>query len=299
MSVWRKTGSTRVRAEARLAALAARAGAGPPVSAVDARSGTISLRRLRGPTLDALWRSAGDGAGAELLAAFAALGGALARVHALRAPRSETAAQHPAELAAPTVECLASLGDLAVEMLAEWHRDGELLSGLEALAARGASARALVHGDLTLDNVIVVAGGRDRSHPAVAIVDWELAGAGDPAVDLATVEADLVARWIATVEPRPGEDAETWLGRGEPTRARVLAAARAFRHGYGRPQRTVDDVRMLGAALLVRALAVACDSHSRASFVAALVARAGRTLLVDPERGAQVLFADTSAAVVP
>ena len=76
----------------------------------------------------------------------------------------------------------------------------------------------LVHGDLKWDNCLVDA---TASATSVRVIDWELAGRGDPAWDLACAIADAVmlVRWSdpqAELEPVPSRarDAIQAFGRG-------------------------------------------------------------------------------------
>lgn len=312
--VWVKRHSRRPAVEARMAALAAATGAAPRLLHFDAGEDTLVFERLPGVTLDSLLR---DLAGSReqrtpaeglrrspacssrhrqrrLPIAFlelvgALLGQALRSVHRLSLPPGEPSAQQPSQLAAVSVGAFGELGEGAVSLLESWHRDAGLVDALARLGGPSRSARSrtsLVHGDLTADNVIVSF--RDHDQPSVAIVDWELAGAGDPAWDVACVEADLVSRWLCTARPRPGRPAAEWLGGNEPLRAFALRAIEAFRSGYGAPDRDERASRLLGAALLMRALALADAGDERERVLARLVALVGKRLICAPREAARL-----------
>ncbi|MEU5164762.1 MULTISPECIES: phosphotransferase family protein [Streptomyces] len=60
---------------------------------------------------------------------------------------------------------------------------------------------SLVHFDLRDDNILVRENADDR--PEVALVDWEMAGYGDPLLDVGTVVGQLLVQWLQTVRDTP------------------------------------------------------------------------------------------------
>ncbi|MEU0984705.1 phosphotransferase [Streptomyces griseus] len=69
------------------------------------------------------------------------------------------------------------------------------------LLRRGWGPVSLVHFDLRDDNILV------REDPAgdpeIALVDWEMAGYGDPMLDIGTVVGQLLVQWLQTVRDAP------------------------------------------------------------------------------------------------
>lgn len=61
----------------------------------------------------------------------------------------------------------------------------------------GWSPKGLVHFDLRDDNILFK--GADSEHPEVALVDWELAGFGDPMLDVGTIIGQLLIQWLHTL----------------------------------------------------------------------------------------------------
>jgi aminoglycoside phosphotransferase (APT) family kinase protein len=99
-------------------------------------------------------------------------------------------------------------------------RVAERLERLDAawpvVASDAASlATTLVHGDFVAKNVRVAGGGSAGS--ALAVIDWETAGRGSPAVDLPLVDLASYRAWRGDVEVDAG------------TLARTARAGRAFR----------------------------------------------------------------------
>lgn len=66
---------------------------------------------------------------------------------------------------------------------------------------RGWRPSSLVHFDLRDDNILVR--DRDEGRPEIALVDWELAGYGDPMLDVGTVVGQLLVQWLQTVRDTP------------------------------------------------------------------------------------------------
>ena len=112
-------------------------------------------------------------------------------------------------------------------------RQPELRPALEALIDETLAARprVLVHGDLTPKNVLVQA---DR----VVLVDWEVAHAGDPSFDLATLTAHLLLKAC--------RDA----GRGDTTA--LLGSIGRFWAAYDGPADRPRALRHTGAVVLAR-----------------------------------------------
>jgi aminoglycoside phosphotransferase (APT) family kinase protein len=93
----------------------------------------------------------------------------------------------------------------------------ERLEGLRA-GWRGAG---LVHGDLRWDNVIA------DGAAAVRLVDWELAGRGDPAWDVGSVLGQLISDWAIVTQRAAGD-----RGAADQALARTHARAAAFTGAY-------------------------------------------------------------------
>lgn len=81
------------------------------------------------------------------------------------------------------------LPDPCRELLVRLGRTPRVSQGFRRAASRW-RAECLVHGDLRWSNVLVAL---DAAPPRVWLVDWELACLGDPAWDIASVLADLLA----------------------------------------------------------------------------------------------------------
>ncbi|MCU1408108.1 MAG: hypothetical protein JWM23_188 [Microbacteriaceae bacterium] len=159
----------------------------PPCHAIGVSDELIVLGAVRGTPLSETAFAFG-GVDATALSVLCEYGRAVARVHRVRPP---TIGHEPWLLAA-LEPGWGNYGWLP-------RPCGELLMRLAATPAlrRGFSRAAaswrvdgLVHGDLRWSNVLVAL---DEVPPRIWLVDWELACLGDPAWDIASVLADLLA----------------------------------------------------------------------------------------------------------
>jgi aminoglycoside phosphotransferase (APT) family kinase protein len=273
--------------EARACALAhtVRVRGGEPVAPalLDDGGVQIVLEGLAGwSSLDELFER---GTSRELELAAAA-GFALARLHAAPVPELPEA---PAPLACVDEldpDEAAALPGESLELIAELQSTPRLLGELDELRRRPA-ARTFVHGDVKLDNILAPDDGR----AVVRFVDWERAGAGDPALDLGALAGDYLFRWLRSVEPARGRPLLEWLAGARVPRTRAAAAVSAALDGYEGGGGVVDEVavtQFAGLHLLGRAQAW-IDVYGEYSARAHVLVHVGRRLVLEPERAARGL----------
>jgi tRNA A-37 threonylcarbamoyl transferase component Bud32 len=161
----------------------------PKCHYVDDINGVVVLDFVPGDPMSSSLIPAADRPDAREQEMLAAYGDVLARVHVVR-PRHQIG-EPPWLLVALEPgwgnydwlprPCGASLARLArlpeLQMAFSWARSSWRATGL-------------VHGDLRWSNAIV---GHSLAHQRVCLVDWELAFVGDPAWDLGSIVADIVA----------------------------------------------------------------------------------------------------------
>jgi hypothetical protein len=91
--------------------------------------------------------------------------------------------------------------------------------------------QTLIHGDMKWDNVIL----RQPDNPdlfQMKIVDWELAGLGDPAWDIAGVFHDFISFWIFSLPITGNEKPEQLVSSAEYPLQGMKRAIRSFWKGY-------------------------------------------------------------------
>jgi len=127
-----------------------------------------------------------------------AIGEALSWLHGLSLPqRTDSAVRVVAPLAIrlhePTLEDYPDMSPANARLIAIVQSRPGLIQALDELG-RGWHGNALVHDDIRFDNVLARA--RTRGASSLCIVDWEVAGFGDPAWDVGAAFAGYLETWI-------------------------------------------------------------------------------------------------------
>ena len=250
------------------AAGAARAACVPRLHGHDDARGILILEWIGdGVDLDALQRRRGRASPALA----AALGRALAAVHAVTRDGEALREDPPwvLSLHRPALEALRYLSAGSIELIRRLQADEGVGAALDALRESW-TADVLVHRDVKWANCIAHPAARGGRPARVKLVDWEMAGWGDPAFDVGSVFSDHAA-----FAPRPGATtaaASFW-------RAYARAAGLDEREAAARLERSV---RFAGARLVQTAYEHTQEATVLEAPVARLV-RLGRELLLAPD----------------
>ena len=94
----------------------------------------------------------------------------------------------------------------------------------------------LVHGDLRLENCCLRPGSK-----RVCIVDWELAGFGDPLWDAGAVLADLASSWLMSAPIPTGSEPAAWIAHAAIPIDKLRSAGREFWEAYATARRLTHD----------------------------------------------------------
>jgi aminoglycoside phosphotransferase (APT) family kinase protein len=207
-------------------------------------------------------------------ALFAALGRVLAALHAVTPDDEELRRDAPwvLSLHRPRLDALRYLSVPSIELIKAIQRDAVFARGLDELRD-GWRVETLAHRDVKWANCIVAPGG------AIRLVDWEMAGWGDPALDVGSALGELLG-WRL----RSGADARP---AAEP-------AIAAFWRAYTRA-RALDDAaadELLGRAIRYGAARLVQSAYEKTQETRRMSARVTRGL----ELGRQVLLAPRAAA---
>ena len=162
----------------------------------------------------------------------------------------------------PDAEAVHEMSAAAIELTRVIQSLDDLCAALDALAA-SPRQEAVIHGDIRWDNLLAVRTRAAGGWTSVQLIDWELSGPGDPAVDLGAFLGEYLRGWAQSVPVaellHPGRDP---AGAGVPLQ-RMRPALRCFWEAYARDsgaaadqlasrlRRAVDlaAVRLLTAAL--------------------------------------------------
>jgi aminoglycoside phosphotransferase (APT) family kinase protein len=185
---------------------------------------------LRSPAGAVAW---GDQRRVPRLAA-AALGRALATIHAaaLDVP-TPAGVDRLWGLPEPPLERLRDMSDGALGLLAAIQGSCELCDRLHALRETAAGA-GFVHGDLRWENSLAVPAPGSTRRSRVLLIDWELAGAGDPAIDVGTALAEYLRLWVDSVPLADPADPARLLRHARFPLERLRPAMQALWSGYRR-----------------------------------------------------------------
>jgi aminoglycoside phosphotransferase (APT) family kinase protein len=137
---------------------------------------------------------------------------------------------------------------------------------------------SLIHGDLRWENWITLPEPQSPGRARVLMVDWELAGPGDPRLDVGTFFAEYLAAWVHSipiVDPRNPDRmlryAERPLDRMQPAIRQFWAAYQMTSGKHAQERVLAGAVRYAAARLLQAAVEeTSTDSELRAHTVCAL-----------------------------
>lgn len=199
----------------------------------------------------------------------AALGRALAALHAVAPDDEQLRRDAPWVLALhrPPLEALRYFSEASARLVKRLQADAPLCVALDELRADWAAV-ALVHRDVKWANCIAhpAPGGGSSRLSRVKLVDWEMAGWGDPAFDVGSAFSDCVAGskaaagalWSAYVRAaRLDADAAAAL----LTRAVRFAGARLVQSAYEHSQEaTVLSEDVVNSLAIARELVLAPEA---------------------------------------
>jgi hypothetical protein len=144
------------------------------------------------------------------------------------------------------------------------------------------NAAALVHFDLNPDNVLLDVTGR-AEHP-VTMIDWEMAGLGDPVYDLGHVLGHMVSAHLRDMSTAGSR------GSGAARLARAARVVEGYRLTRALPaEEVLRAVRFCGLVQLLSAL-FRLERIGSLGEIGRLSLRVGQRVLRDPEAMAHTLF---------
>jgi aminoglycoside phosphotransferase (APT) family kinase protein len=223
-----------------------------------------------------------------------ALGHALATIHAASPGVGASAAgvEHlwGLSLPEPSLERVRDLSGGALDLLARLQASRELCDRLRRLREEPAGG-GFVHGDLRWDNCMATAAPGARRRTRVLLIDWELAGPGEPAADVGAALAEYLRQWVGSIPiVDPAEPGRLAGGARYPLDA-MKPAMRAFWEAYrrARPVAVRRVAELTGVRLLQTAFEHAQGLTIVTAHVIALLQLADNVLRT-PEQAAWTLM---------
>jgi len=165
----------------------------------------------------------------------AALGRALAALHTL-AEDDEAFRRDPPwvlSLHRLQLDALRYLSAASIELIKVIQQDDGFARGLDELRD-GWCSETLVHRDVKWENCIAHAPASGARLTRIKLVDWEMAGWGDPAFDVGSGFSDFLGHWLASIPIERGSVAEPVVQRAPQPLHALQPAIAAFWHAYVR-----------------------------------------------------------------
>jgi hypothetical protein len=170
------------------------------------------------------------------------LAGILALVHGLGAEAIEEfpAHQDRALLGVPSnppsLESVLAMTHEGVRLVRVLQGSAELCGRLEELE-RSWRPGSIVHGDLRPGNCVAFARPGARRRTRLALVDWEIARAGDPHGDLGAVLGEYLRAWLWSMPVVDGSDLAAAARHARHPLSSMQPAIRAFWRSYAEARR--------------------------------------------------------------
>ncbi len=222
----------------------------------------------------------------------AALGRALAALHAVAPDEEQLRCDPPwvLSLHRPPLDALRYLSAASIELIASIQRDEPFAAALDDLRA-GWRVEALVHRDVKLANCIAVPAPQQARLTRVALVDWEMAGWGDPALDVGSAIGELLGFGLATIpdglDPRDRRGAEQAQRPWPAVRPALASLWRAYARARGLSGRPAEQ--LLARSVRYAAARLVQSGYEDTQEAGCLTARIGsalrlaRGLLLEPD----------------
>jgi aminoglycoside phosphotransferase (APT) family kinase protein len=131
----------------------------------------------------------------------------------------------------PRVENLFELSAAGVRLLGLVQASKGLCEALDDLRESW-RAKSVIHGDLRWENCIALPAPQSRGRARVVMVDWELAGPGDPCLDVGAVFAEYLASWVGSIPIVDSRDPGGTMRHAERPLSRMQPAIRQFWAAY-------------------------------------------------------------------
>jgi hypothetical protein len=132
-------------------------------------------------------------------------------------------------LAHPPIELLREISSANLQMIRLLQESEAMCRGLDELAASWREY-CWIHNDLRWENCLVSKSG--RAGPGLKLIDWELAGTGDPDWDIGAVFSSFLAAWIFSMRFVTGLTPEALAKSARHPLARFRPAIGTFWRAY-------------------------------------------------------------------
>jgi aminoglycoside phosphotransferase (APT) family kinase protein len=198
------------------------------------------------------------------LALASALGRVLAALHSVAPDDEAFRRDAPWVLSVhrPRLDALRYLSGASIELIKVIQEDEPFAHGLDELR-EGWRIETLVHRDVKWENCVAHAAAGGARLTRIKLVDWEMAGWGDPAFDVGSGFSDFLGHWLASIPIERGPVAERLVQRAPRPLHALQPAIAAFWRAYVRA-RGLDEGP--SSQLLLRAVRFAAARLVQSAF---------------------------------
>lgn len=159
------------------------------------------------------------------------------------------------ELHKPDPKILAYIRKGGYQFIENLQQDATLCMIIEELSANW-KGDALIHGDIKLDNMIVIPGNNETDDPELRLIDWEMVQYGDLAWDIAGGFQDFIFWWIIMMPE--GETPEEMIQNATFSFSRLQPAINAYWDAYVQTRKLTNEENEVLLKRVVRYSGLRC-----------------------------------------
>jgi aminoglycoside phosphotransferase (APT) family kinase protein len=124
----------------------------------------------------------------------------------------------------------------AINLTEVLQSSDEICAALDAMLASW-SPGSTIHGDVRWDNCLTFCEADSDRWSGLQLIDWELAAAGDPALDIGAFFGEYLRAWLQSIPIVDAREPEHLLAHARMPLGRMRPALRVFWDTYGRHRR--------------------------------------------------------------
>ena len=196
------------------------------------------------------------------------------------------------QFADPSLELIRDLSAGAQDVVARLQTNPAMIDRLTQLRDDGGQD-AFVHGDLRWDNCLAIARPGSKRRTQVILVDWELAGRGEAALDIGMVLAEYLSAWVGSIPIATVAAPGRLLSQAKHPLRRIQPATDAVWSSYCEASSTPPALRRtleLTAVHLVQTAVERAQVLGAPSAHVVTLLQLAENILLEPERAAYALL---------
>ena len=196
------------------------------------------------------------------------------------------------ELAEPSLELIRDLSVGAQDLVERLQANPAMIDRLGGLRD-DEHQEAFVHGDLRWENCLAIAAPGSKRRTCTLLIDWELGGRGEAALDVGTVLAEYLSAWVGSIPIVEVSAPGRLLSLAKYPLRRMQPAIDAFWSAYRGTSSRPPPLRRVLELAAVRMLQTAIERaqvHSAPSAHLVTLLQLAENVLLEPEGAAATLL---------